>query len=75
MRTPRKRVFKVTVGGTKTWVEDARGTSIERQHTLAMAQRELGNPFISVRVQEQYLGGAKAKLLKLEEDDDATVGV
>lgn len=58
MRIPRKRVLKITVGGQSSWTEDAGGrTVLEVQHKLATEMF----PGKSVRVREQYLGGAKSR--------------
>ena len=65
MRIPRNRVFRVTVNGQDTWLEPAgERTPEELQHRLVT---DRGYRF--VRVQEMYLGGAKAKLVE-EEDEE-----
>ncbi len=57
-RIPRTRIFKFIVNGTDIWLEPAgTRTVLETQHQ--MATETLPGSF--VRVQEQYLGGAKAR--------------
>ena len=66
MRIPRQRVFKIIIQGLQEWVEDA-GTRVglEVQHKLATTMFQ-GR---SVRVIEQYLGGAKPKMAPVEEEE------
>jgi hypothetical protein len=66
VRTPRERIFHITVHGRDEWREPAgQRCAIELQHRLATEQF----PGTSVRVREQFLGGAKAKLRAPEEDE------
>ena len=59
MRIPRQRVFRIVINGKNEWREDAAGRNLlEVQHKLATEVFK----GCSVRVQEQYLGGAKSKL-------------
>lgn len=71
MRAKRQRVFKVTIHGTTTgggcneWTEPAGPRSLyEFQHDLSTR-----NPGRAVRVQEQFLGGAKAKEVEEIEEE------
>lgn len=53
------RVFDITVQGLKTWRENAGNrVSLEVQHELATCDERFKG--CSVRVQEKYIGGAKA---------------
>ena len=64
MRIPRRRVFKIIVQGRDEWLEEAGSrTVLETQH--ALSQKFSGQ---SVRVIEQYLGGARAQLPVEEEE-------
>ena len=64
-RQQRQRVFRVCVDGTHEWTEDAGHRSLyEFQHKLA-TERFVGS---HIRVREQFLGGAKAKLVLEDED-------
>lgn len=64
MRTQREKIFRITVNGRDEWNEGAgQRTPEEVQHRMATEQF----PGKSVRVREQYLGGAKAKLVEPEE--------
>lgn len=72
MRASRRRVFKICVNGQDEWIEDAgERTAVEVQHKL-VTEMFKGS---FVRVQEQYLGGAKTPLRPAsgEEDEDATI--
>ena len=65
MRTPLKRVFRITINGTDQWVEPAgTRTVVETQHFMATE----AHPGCFVRVQELYLGGAKAREKESDED-------
>ncbi len=67
MRVARKRVFSISVNGQQEWKEDAGNrTVLETQHQLATESF----PGSSVRVRELYLGGAKARLVAEDEEDD-----
>ena len=68
VRTPRQRVFRVTVNGTDQWTEQAGSrTVLEFQHRMATEMI----PGAFVRVEEQYIGGAKAPLYNEEEGDQS----
>lgn len=61
MRSPRHRIFSITVNGKKQWQEDARGrVGIEVQHDLATSPDRFKGQ--SVRVIEKYIGGARARV-------------
>ncbi len=65
MRTPRERIFHITVNGRDDWREPAGvRCAIELQHRLATEQF----PGASVRVREMFLGGAKSTLRAEEEE-------
>ncbi len=67
MRISRKRVFRITINGTQEFTEEAGlRSAIEVQHSLATERF----PGARVRVQELYLGGAKARLDEEEEQDE-----
>lgn len=58
-------MFRVVIDGTHEWQEDAGDRSLyEFQHRLAI----ITYPGSSVKVTEQYLGGAKTKTI--EETDE-----
>ena len=63
MRQQRQRVFDITINGKDTRREDARGrVALEVQHDLAV---ETG---AYVRVEEKYIGGARASRVEADED-------
>ena len=67
VRSPRHRIFDITVNGLKCWREDARGrVALEVQHDLATSPERFKGQ--SVRVVEKYIGGAKPSL-KMEDED------
>ena len=67
MRIPRQRVFKIVINGLQEWVEDAGNrVAIEVQHKLVTTMF----PGKSVKVIEQYLGGAKPKLTQIEDEEE-----
>ena len=67
MRIPRQRVFKIVINGLQEWVEDAGNrVGLEVQHKLATTMFQ-GK---SVRVIEQYLGGARPKMAPVEEEEE-----
>lgn len=62
----RERVFHITVNGRDEWREPAGNRcAIELQHRLVTEQF----PGASVRVRERFLGGAKASLRPVEEEE------
>lgn len=66
MRIPRQRVFRVTIDGLHQWTEDAGPRSLyEFQHKLATVTY----PGQVVRVSEQFLGGAKAKVVNEDTEE------
>ena len=65
MRTRRQRVFRVTINGIHQWTEDAGSRSVFEFHHNLSTGKYVG---CSVRVQEQFLGGAKVRVLEDEEE-------
>lgn len=68
MRIPRERVLHIVINGRDEWREPAGSrVALEVQHKMAT---ETFPEARSVRVREQYLGGAKAKLVAPEADEE-----
>ena len=56
-RSPRQKVFRITINGLEEWTEDSDGRNmIEVQHKLALL-----NPGSHVRVREQWLTGTRPR--------------
>ena len=59
-------MFRVTIDGTHQWTEDAGSRSVFEFHHNLSTGKYVG---CSVRVTEQFLGGAKSKLQPVEEEE------